>query len=174
MTGLNRDRTHRPAENPEASRVMAEAKAAASAFFGEDGQGAAALLPVLHALQKAFGHVSPDLYPEIANAFNISQAEVRGVVSFYHDFRSAPAGKKVLKLCRAEACQARGAERLAAHLAERHRLKAGETASDGSLTLENVYCLGNCALGPAALLDEDLIGRLDEALLDALVAEGGR
>ena len=155
----------------EVARILEREINAARAFLGEDAGGATALLPILHALQAEFGFVSPDLLPDIANALNISQAEVRGVISFYHDFRSAPAGARVLKLCRAEACQARGVERLVGHLASRHSLKPGETAADGSLTVEAVYCLGNCALGPAALLDEQLIGRLDEARIDNLVAE---
>jgi formate dehydrogenase subunit gamma len=159
-----------PSVAKEATRIIAEEIASAQAFLGSDAAGAAPLLPILHALQSEYGYVDRDLVPDIAGALNISQAEVRGVLSFYHDFRSAPAGHKILRLCRAEACQARGCEAIAAHLADRHGLRPGETTPDGSVTLENVYCLGNCALGPAALLDDELIGRMDVARADALIA----
>ncbi len=159
----------------EAERIARAEIARARDFFGpQDGAGAAPLLPILHALQHAFGFIHPDAQPLLARLLNISQAEVRGVVSFYHDFRSAPAGRHVLKICRAEACQARGCEKLVAHLAQVHGLTPGETTPDGALTVESVYCLGDCALGPAALVDDALIGRLDPARLDALVAEARR
>lgn len=155
----------------EVERIAVAEIARARDFFGDDGRGAAPLLPVLHALQYAFGYIDEAALPIVARALNISQAEVRGVVSFYHDFRRAPAGRHIIKICRAEACQARGCEALVAHFAQAHHLAPGDTTSDGALTLENVYCLGDCALGPAALIDGALIGRLDEARLDALVAE---
>ncbi|MDB5572062.1 MAG: fdh2C [Hyphomicrobiales bacterium] len=158
----------------EAERIVADEMAQARAFYGEDAGGAAPLLPILHAMQEAFGHIPAHAQPLIASRLNISQAEVRGVVSFYHDFRAAPAGRHVLKLCRAEACQARGCERVAAHLERAHALAPGATTADGSLTLESVYCLGDCALGPAALLDDRLIGRIDEARVDELVLEARR
>ena len=138
-------------------------------FLGDDGKGAAPLLPVLHTMQAEFGFIDPELIPEIASALNISKAEVRGVISFYHDYRSAQAGKRTLRLCRAEACQAMGCERLSSYLASKHGLKPGDTTPDGTLTIENVYCLGNCALAPAALLGHELIGRFDETQIDALV-----
>jgi len=109
--------------------------------------------------------------PIVAADLNISKAEVHGAISFYHDFRTAPAGEHVLKICRAEACQSMGAERLVARARERHGLKMGETTADGRLTLEAVYCLGNCALSPAAMLDGELIGRFDAARLDAIVED---
>ncbi len=158
-------------DDPRASQIIAAAIAEARSFLDGDGAGAAPLLPILHALQEEFGFVDPALVPQIADALNISKAEVRGVISFYHDYRSSPAGKRTLRLCRAEACQAMGCERLAAHLVTQHGLKPGETTPNGSLTIENVYCLGNCALGPAAMLDHELIGRIDEAQIDALIAE---
>jgi formate dehydrogenase subunit gamma len=96
---------------------------------------------------------------------------VHGVVTFYHDFRTQPAGRHVLKLCRAEACQSMGCEALVEHLAAEHGISMGETTPDGRLTVEAVYCLGNCALSPAALMDGDLIGRVDCAVLDSLVHE---
>jgi len=159
----------------EAERIAQAEITRALDFFGpQDGAGAAPLLPILHALQHAFGFIHPDAQPMIARLLNISQAEVRGVVSFYHDFRSAPAGRHVLKICRAEACQARGCESLVAHLSQLHGLAPGETTPDGALTVETVYCLGDCALGPAALFDDRLVGRLDADWLDACVAEARR
>ncbi|MGI8840752.1 MAG: formate dehydrogenase subunit gamma [Caulobacteraceae bacterium] len=128
-----------------------------------------ALLPILHDLQGAFGYIDREALPIVAEGLNISKAEVHGAISFYHDFRSAPAGAHVLKICRAEACQSMGAESLVARAGERHGLAMGETTADGRLTLEAVYCLGNCALSPAAMLDGELIGRFDATRLDAIV-----
>ena len=135
-----------------------------------------AMLPILHDLQDAFGYVDSSVVPQIAEALNVSKAEVHGVISFYHDFRSTPAGKHVLKICRAEACQSMGCESLVTYLAHTHHLAPGETSKDGGLTIDTVYCLGNCALSPAALLDGELIGRLDRDGLDQIVldATGGR
>lgn len=131
------------------------------------------MLPILHALQERFGYIDRGAVPLVADALNVSKAEVHGVITFYHDFRDAPAGRHVLKICRAEACQSMGCERLVDHLAAEHGLSIGETTPDGRLTIEAVYCLGNCALSPAAMLDGQLIGRLDETTLDLLV-EGSR
>ena len=138
-----------------------------SAHSAMDG----AMLPILHALQHAFGYIDRACFPAIADALNVSNAEVHGVVTFYHDFRHAPAGRHVLKICRAEACQAMGCEKLVDHLARTHRLAPGETTKDGGLTIETVYCLGNCALSPAALLDGELLGRLDAETLDMIVLD---
>lgn len=128
-----------------------------------------ALLPVLHAIQDALGFIPPDAVPRIAHALNLSQAEVHGVISFYHDFRSAPPGRHVLKLCRAEACQAMGAEALGAHLKQRLGIDWKETTRDGALTIEPVYCLGNCALSPAIMIDGKLRGRITAAEIDAVI-----
>jgi formate dehydrogenase subunit gamma len=128
-----------------------------------------ALLPVLHAIQDALGFIPPDAVPRIAHALNLSQAEVHGVITFYHDFRSAPPGRHVLKLCRAEACQAMGAEALASRLTGRLGIAWKETTPDGALTIEPVYCLGNCALSPAILLDGKLRGRITAEALDGIV-----
>ena len=128
-----------------------------------------ALLPILHELQATFGYIHREAAALIARSLNLSKAEVFGVIGFYHDFRSAPAGDHVLKICRAEACQSMGAETLVRHLQERRGLRIGQTTADGRLTLEAVYCLGNCALSPAGMLDGELIGRLDAARLDAIV-----
>ena len=125
------------------------------------------LLPILHAVQARFGYVPDELLPEIAAALNISKAEVHGVVSFYHDFRSEPAGRHVVKLCRAEACQAMGGDRVAAEVKARLGIDFHETTPDGRVTLEPVFCLGLCACAPAAMVDGRLVGRAD-----ATVAEG--
>jgi formate dehydrogenase subunit gamma len=130
-----------------------------------------ALLPILHAVQEALGCVPAEAIPVLADELNLSRADVHGVVSFYHDFRSAPAGRTTVRICRAEACQSVGARPLVTHLENRYGLALGETSPDGSLTAEQVFCLGNCALGPAALVNGRLHGRLDEARLSALVDE---
>jgi formate dehydrogenase subunit gamma len=131
----------------------------------------APLLPILHALQEEFGYVPAEAEPQIAQALNLSRAEVYGVIAFYHDFRRAPAGRHVLKLCRAEACQAMGADALAGGLLQRLGLDWGGQTPDGALSVLPVFCLGLCACAPAALFDEAPVGRLDPAMLDGLVAE---
>ena len=128
-----------------------------------------ALLPVLHAIQDGLGFIPPGAVPRIALALNLSQAEVHGVITFYHDFRSAPPGRHVLKLCRAEACQAMGSEALAKRLTQRLGIDWRQTSPDGALTIEPVYCLGNCALSPALMIDGKLRGRITAAALDGLV-----
>jgi formate dehydrogenase subunit gamma len=129
-----------------------------------------ALLPILHALQEAFGHVPEAAIPMVAEALNLTRAEVHGVVGFYRDFRREPAGRHVLKHCRAEACQSRGAEALAAQAQAALGIGWGGTSADRALTLEAVYCLGLCATAPAALLDGRPVGRLDRERLAALLA----
>ena len=128
------------------------------------------LLPILHAVQAEFGHVPQDALPVIAKALNLSRAEVHGVMSFYHDFREEPAGAHVVKLCRAEACQSMGADRVAAHAKAVLGVDWHGTTADGAVTLEPIFCLGLCACAPAAMLDGKLVGRVDEARLDALIA----
>ena len=132
------------------------------------------LLPMLHAVQEAFGYVPEEVKPVLAEALNLSRAEVHGVVSFYHDFRAHPVGRHVLKLCRAEACQSRGGEALADRVRELLGIDFHGTTPDGAVTLEPVYCLGLCACAPAAMLDDDLHGRLDADCLEALVGEARR
>jgi formate dehydrogenase subunit gamma len=133
-----------------------------------------ALLPILHALQEEFGYVHREAEPLIAEILNLTRAEVHGVVTFYHDFRHEPAGRHVLKLCRAESCQARGSDALAAHAEERLGIAFGNTTPDGSMTLDAVYCLGLCSVSPSAMLDGKIHGRLDKQKLDALLAEAER
>ncbi|MCC0004182.1 MAG: NAD(P)H-dependent oxidoreductase subunit E [Methylobacteriaceae bacterium] len=126
-----------------------------------------ATLPILHALQEEFGFVDPSAAALIADALNLSLAEAHGTISFYHDFRARPAGRRVIRLCRAEACQANGGEELVAQLRARRGLDA-DAQDDADLTIETVYCLGNCALGPCALVDGELVGRLDVERLSEL------
>ena len=130
-----------------------------------------ALLPILHAVQASFGYVPQDALPIIAKGLNISRADVHGVMSFYHDFRNAPAGRHVVKLCRAEACQAMGADRVAAHAQRVLGVDWHETSKDGAVTLEPVFCLGLCACAPAALVDGRVVARVDEARFDSLISE---
>ena len=132
------------------------------------------LLPILQALQQEFGYLDEAVEPLIADALNISRAEVHGVVTFYHDLRREPPGRHVIRLCRAEACQAAGGDALAARAEARLGIPLGTTAPDGGVTLEPVYCLGLCATAPAAMVDGRVVGRLDEAGLDAVLAEAGR
>lgn len=120
------------------------------------------LLPILHGIQQEFGYVPDESLPLIANALNLSRAEVHGVVTFYHDYRRAPAGRHVLKLCQAEACQSMGSEAVAAKIKQALGIGFHETSRDGSVTLEPVYCLGLCACSPSAMLDSKVVGRIDD------------
>lgn len=128
------------------------------------------LLPILHAIQAQFGYVPRDTLPVIAKRLNLSKAEVHGVMSFYHDFREDPAGRHILKLCRAEACQSMGGDRVAAHAQKALGIEWHETTRDGQVTLEPIFCLGLCACAPAAMIDGKLVGRVDEARLDTIIA----
>ena len=143
----------------------------AAAVIAEHAGLAGATLPILHALQATFGYVPDDTITMIAEAVNISRAEVHGVVTFYHDFRRAPAGLHIVKLCRAEACQAVGAVALADYVKRRLGIDWHETTPDGRITLEPVFCLGLCACGPAALLDDAPVSGLDPVAFDAALAE---
>lgn len=129
------------------------------------------LLPILHALQEEFGYIPSEAERLIAQELNLSRADIHGVVSFYHDFRHAPAGRHVLKLCRAEACQSLGSEAQSRKLLDALGLDWGGTTPDGRLTVEAVYCLGLCATAPAALFDKTPCGRLDLSALETLAAE---
>jgi formate dehydrogenase subunit gamma len=133
-----------------------------------------ALLPILHRLQEEFGYIHPDAIPMIANSLNLSRAEVHGVISFYHDFRQTAPGDHRLQVCRAESCQAMGCERLIEHLRNRLGARLGETTSDGRFTLDAVYCLGNCALSPAMMLDGKPYGRVTPQIADFLINETRR
>ena len=146
----------------------------ATEIIAEHGRCEGAVLPILHALQAAFGFIPEPAVPLVAAALNLSRAEVHGVFTFYHDFRHAPPGRHVLKLCRAEACQAAGGDALAARAEAKLGVAIGETTPDRRTTLEAIYCLGLCATAPSAMLDGRLFGRLDPERLDRLVAEASR
>ncbi len=132
-----------------------------------------ALLPLLHALQDRAGHVPPEAVPAIAEHLNLSRAEVHGVISYYHYFRQAPAGRTVLQVCRAEACQSRGADALLAHAEQRLGCASHGTRADGAVTVEPIYCLGLCASSPALMLNERVHARMTAAKLDALLEKEG-
>ncbi len=152
---------------PEEVRCRTEEVLAAHA--GLEGP----LLPILQALQSGFGFIPQEAVPQIAEALNIGRAEVHGVITFYHDFRDAPAGRHVVKICRAEACQAQGANALADATLAKLGLQWHGTTANGAVTVEPVYCLGLCACGPAAMVDGQVVGRVDSARMDALLAEAG-
>jgi len=146
--------------------------AAARSIIAEKQAMPGALLPILHALQEEFGYIDRAAEPLIAEILNLTRAEVHGVVTFYHDFRHTLPARHVLKLCRAEACQAMGADALALYAAQKTGIALGNTT--GGISLEPVYCLGLCAVAPSAMFDGRVIGRLDTNKLDALVAEPDR
>ena len=129
------------------------------------------LLPILHAMQEEFGYVPAETLTLIAHELNLSRAEVHGVMTFYHDFRAAPAGRHVIKLCRAEACQSMNGDRLAETVQKLLGIGWHETTGDGRITLEPVYCLGLCACAPAAMIDDQLVGRLDETKAGKMIAQ---
>ena len=129
-----------------------------------------ALLPLLHAIQDDIGYIPESSYQLIAKGLNLSVAEVHGVVSFYHHFRTKAPGKHILHICRAESCQAMGADALEAYAKSKLAVEFHETSADGNITLEPIYCLGNCALSPAVMLDEKVYGRVSSARLDELIA----
>jgi len=129
-----------------------------------------ALLPVLHAIQDMFGFIPPEAIPLLAGGLNLSRAEIHGVMSFYHDFRSEPPGKHIVHLCRAEACQAMGAYGLEQHARERLGIDYGETTNDGQFTLEPVYCLGNCACSPSIRINDEIHARVSPEKFDELIS----
>ena len=130
-----------------------------------------ALLPVLHDIQDRLGYIPPAAVPRIADALNLSRAEVHGVLSFYHDFRNTPPGRHVVRICRAEACQSMHGEALEQHVKKRLGIDYHETSADSAFSLEAVYCLGNCACSPAVMIDGELYGRVGTARVDALLAD---
>ncbi len=148
-----------------------DARATLKAILARHAGTRGALLPLLHDVQHSFGFIPPAAVPMIAEALNLSRAEVHGVLSFYSDFRDRPAGRHVVKLCQAESCQARGSAATTAALADRLGVALGATRADGQVTLEPVYCLGLCAIGPNALINDRPVGGLDERKIAALVAE---
>ena len=154
------------------SSVQAHERAAVESAIQRFGHEPGPLLVVLHAVQDSLGYIPPSAIPEIASGLNLSRAEVHGVVTFYHYFRTAPHGRRVVQVCRAEACQARGGAALEAHAQKRLGVGFDATTPDGAVTLEAVYCLGNCATGPSARIDGRLYSNVTPERFDALT--GGR
>ena len=131
------------------------------------------LLPLLHAIQGELGYVPESTVPAIATGLNLSRAEVHGVISFYHDFKTHPVGRHTVQICRAEACQSMGSRQLEAHAKQALGIDYHETTADGSISLEPVYCLGNCACSPSVRINDDIVARVDTARFDELVAKLG-
>jgi formate dehydrogenase subunit gamma len=148
---------------------LAPWSAAVEGAIARHGEVPGGLMPLLLDIQRELRHVPPDSLPLIANALNLSRAEVYGVVSFYHDFRETAAGKHTLRVCRAESCQAVGGEALLAHAQKRLGITLHQTTKDGAISLEPVYCLGNCALSPAMDVDGRVYGMVDAKKFDAIV-----
>ncbi len=140
-------------------------QAALDANAGKDG----ALLEVLHHVQGALGFIPAEAVPPIGAALNLSRAEVQGVIGFYHDYRTEPAGETVLQVCRAEACKAMGVRELEAHIHQRLGIHYHETTPDGRYTLEPVYCLGNCACTPSLRIGDTVHARVTPERFDELV-----
>jgi formate dehydrogenase subunit gamma len=151
-----------------APRPNADVEAAVEVALAANQHLAGPLLPVLHAIQDALGYVPEEAHARLAEALGLSRAEVHGVVTFYHDFRAAPPGRHVLKVCRAEACQSMGSAAIEARLHARGAA-VGATTADGALTVEAVHCLGHCAAAPALVLDDAPHARVTPARLDALL-----
>ena len=128
------------------------------------------LVQILHLFVDRFGYIGDDAIRQLASELNLSRAEVHGVVSFYHDFRTEPAGNRVIKICQAESCQAMGSQALTAHAEQSLGISLNETSRDGAITLEPVYCLGNCACSPAVMVGDRVYGRVDTQVLDAIIA----
>lgn len=128
-----------------------------------------ALLPILHEIQSASGFISPQVVPVVAKILNLSRAEVHGVISFYHHFRTEPGGVKSILICRAESCQAMGSRQLEAHVKERLGIEYHQTTGDGSISLDPVYCLGNCACSPSMMIDEKLHSRVTPDRFDEIM-----
>ena len=143
----------------------------ASEIIGQFDARPELLVQMLHAFMHRYGHISDGAIRQIAKELNLSRAEVHGVVSFYHDFRTSPAGEHVVKICQAESCQAMGSRELTAHAEQKLGVSLQGTTDDGKVTLDPVYCLGNCACSPAVMVDEKVYGRVDDERLDALIDE---
>ena len=144
------------------------------AVIAELKHEAGPLLPVLHGIQNALGYVPPDAVPLVADALNLSRADVHGVISFYHYFRDTPPGRHVVHVCRAESCQSMNGKALEAHVKSRLGIAFHQTTESGSFTVEPVYCLGNCACSPAVMVDGELYGRVTPARFDEIVEDWER
>lgn len=143
----------------------------AAAIVASRAKEKGATLPILHDLMERFGFVDRSIIPVLADALNLSRAEIHGTVTFYHDFRDHPPGRRTLKVCRAEACQSKGAVEMHDALKKKLGIDWHGTTSDGAITIEPVYCLGLCACAPAVMVDEDPVGNVDVHALDELIAE---
>jgi formate dehydrogenase subunit gamma len=148
-------------------------KAIASELIQQFGARPEMLVQVLHAFVKRYGFISEEAIRQIAAELNLSRADVHGVVSFYHDFRTEAPGEHILKICQAESCQAMGSRELTSHAESKLGVAMHGTTSDGNVTLEPVYCLGNCACSPAVMVDDKVYGRVDTEKLDGLINECG-
>jgi len=155
------------AGNPNDAWDVAEAGRIIETYRGLDG----ALMPILHALQDRFGYIDDKAVPDLAEVLNLSRAEIHGVITFYHDFRRTPPARHALHLCRAEACQSVGARELEVHVKRKLGIDYHHETPDGRWSLGAIYCLGNCACGPSALIDGETHGRLTPDRLDALMRE---
>ena len=162
-------RSQKPARASAVPAETAEVRAALEVCTAH-GNKASELLEILHDVQHKLGFVPEEVLPAVANALNLTRAEVHGVVTFYHDFRREPAGRHVVKVCRAESCQAVNGRHLCEHAEERLGVPLGETSADGRTTLEQVFCLGNCALSPAIMVDGKLYGRVSPERFDRIIA----
>ncbi len=156
------------------SSVEARERAAVESAIQRFGQEPGPLLVVLHAVQDTLGYIPSTAIAEIASGLNLSRAEVHGVVTFYHYFRTSAHGRRVVQVCRAEACQARGGAALEAHAQKRLGVGFDETSADGAVTLEAVFCLGNCATGPSIRIDGKMHGNVTPERFDALTGRPGR
>ncbi len=145
--------------------------AIATEIIQEYSAAAEMLVQILHAFIARFSYLSDAAIRQIALELNLSRAEVHGVVSFYHDFRTKPPGDHVVKICVSESCQAMGSREIVSQAEEKLGIKIKETTADGSITLEPIYCLGNCACSPAVMVDEKVYGRVDLKKLDGLIEE---
>lgn len=158
-----------PAAQP-ANAPASPAESTAIAVCAAYGNKPDELMEILHELQHRLGYVPEATLPVIANALNLSRAEVHGVVTFYHDFKREPQGKHTIKICRAEACQSMGTDRLCQHAEKKFKIGMGGTSADGKVSIEQVFCLGNCALSPAIMVGETLYGKVDAKRFDEIVA----
>ena len=167
---MNSSVIHIVSKKPENTSVVFD-RCAVEAVIGQRKNMPGAMLPILHGVQEKVGYVPPEAVQLIADQLNVSRAEVHGVITYYHFFRQKPPGRHVVQICRAEACQAMGGETLASHAKAALGCDFHETTADGAFTLESVYCLGQCACGPAVMIGDDLYARVSSdkfnRLLDA-------
>jgi formate dehydrogenase subunit gamma len=143
--------------------------AIATEIINNFGAAPEMLVQILVAFVERYSYISEEAIRQVADELNLSRAEVHGVVSFYHDFRTEPSGKRVLKICQAESCQAMGSRELTSHAEKKLGVSMSQTTDDGEITLEPVYCLGNCACSPAVMIDEQVYGRVDAKKLDSIL-----